>query len=181
MMTMTMTMTTTGRVMTFVAALLLASAITSQARPHEEIEGAGIQHMLGLSADQATSWTQENEAYRAKIESLFARRRDAGEAVERAANRNALGQALLAAWDVDQEISVERKAHNERLKALLTPEQAERLSLMREMAEVVGRGPGASEEALLGGERPHRGVPGGRTLKHEQGEIGGMREHKREQ
>jgi hypothetical protein len=178
-------MTKYGRVMTYVAAVLFLSASAPEARPHEEVKGGGLQFLLGLSDDQASSWTQENEGYKAKLQSLHERRKDAGETIERAvaaSNRSELGQALLAAWDIDQETSAERRAHNDRLKALLTAEQAEKLKLVHEVAEVMHFSPAALEETLLngGGERPHRGVAGGETIAHERGEMRELRHRKSE-
>ncbi len=176
-------MTTYGRVMTYAAAVLFLSASVPEARPHEETKGGGLQSLLGLSPDQTTTWSQENEAYRGRLESLRERRRGAGEAIERAAaasNKEELSRALLAAWDIDQETFAERQTHNDRLKALLTPEQAEKLKVVREVAEAMHFSPAALEETLLNGgvERAHHGVPGGETIEHERAEIREIRHRK---
>jgi hypothetical protein len=167
-------MTTHGRMLMLATAALVMSGAPAT-RAEDQAKHGGFQHPLALSSDQAASWAQENEAYEARVASIRERRRELGGSIERAAaaaDREELAQALLAAWDLDQENFAERRAHDARLKALLTPEQAEKLAVVHETVEAMHIRPGALEETLLGegGHRPHHMGMDGEPIEHERGE-----------
>lgn len=171
------------------SAILLAWSAGASAQPRHEAAGVRLEKVLGLTAEQASAIDQENASYlaaRAPLGEQYQKLEAEMEQAIAAGDRNRLSALLLARWEATAAIRKEAAAHDERVRAILTPGQLQKLEFARAVVRIAAEDPRFLERAGFssepagservrhthsetGGEvvkhtRPH--VPGGEAVRH---------------
>src|SRR5437763_6694384 len=108
--------------------IIASVAIAQQPRRMGPPPPRELAEYLGLTTDQQTQIDALHQSLRATIEPLFDQRRAADDQVHalvEAANPDptAIGKQVLAVYAIDQQIKSAHDAMNQRIAALLTPDQ----------------------------------------------------------
>lgn len=118
---------------------------------------------LGLSDEQKEQWKAIHEKAREAGEPLMKATREAKAAFDKAldaenADANTVGRAALAMREAHKKVEAHHKATFEAVKAILTPEQLERLEEAKEQGPRRGRGfgPGGPGQPDGPEDRPRR-------------------------
>lgn len=122
-----------------------------------------IAEHLGLTDEQKAQWKAIHEKAREQGEPLMKAAGEAREAFDQAleaenAEPAAVGQAAIAMRNARRNLEAHHKTTMDTAKAILTPEQAEKLEAMEK--NMRGRGPGAFGPGQGQGMRKHKGPRG---------------------
>lgn len=128
-----------------------------------------LQEVLGLTETQLTAIGAERQAAEVQMHALREQVQKFDEEIYQAAEQTGdpatVGKLVLQKIALQKQVEAEQAAFRERLNAILTPEQQEKLKQLRE-ADQVSRG---WEALMMGGSGErlprHEGVPGGGAVR----------------
>ena len=144
---------------------MVAAARAGRPEHARHFDGGRVAEFLGLSDEQRASWTQLHEEFRAALKPGFEQQRETARKLHEALQSEApdaqeVGKLAIALSRHHKQVEKQHEALQQRLRALLTPEQQAKFDAAHALRPRRGFGHGAGHGfGPFGGFGPHLPPP----------------------